>query len=233
MVTEQAAGQSEGWRFLLLRAVFSPSFHIMNHAGTVRGTVDFVSVVPVLLNITVRSIYLFQLFLIIQRGGFFVRGRQILSQATIATVWTRYHLSVVRDAFRRVFYCIVLRPRGCQGDFVISRWRGRRAGWVILLLPSVSAFLTFRCCCCAAYLPRQDFVFDLHDSMRRAKRVDELETLYSTTFKAVTDAYFKGVRSDGAVYNRKSEWPVGSCFAGLACFPFMQTLNVNTHHGGL
>lgn len=30
--------------------------------------------------------------------------------------------------------------------------------------------------------------------MRRAKRVDEVETLYNTTFKAVTDAYFKGVR---------------------------------------
>lgn len=40
----------------------------------------------------------------------------------------------------------------------------------------------------------KDFVFDLHDAMRRAKRVDELETLYNTTFKAVTDAYFKGVR---------------------------------------
>eukprot|EP00903_Cladosiphon_okamuranus_P012323 g11554.t2 len=38
----------------------------------------------------------------------------------------------------------------------------------------------------------KDFVFDLHDAMRRAKRVDELETLYNTTFKAVTDAYFKG-----------------------------------------
>lgn len=39
-------------------------------------------------------------------------------------------------------------------------------------------------------------MFDLHDSMRRAKRVDELETLYNTTFKTVTDAYFKGVRSE-------------------------------------
>ncbi|CAM9671283.1 unnamed protein product [Ascophyllum nodosum] len=38
----------------------------------------------------------------------------------------------------------------------------------------------------------KDFVFDLHDSMRRAKRVDEVQTLYNTTFKAVTDAYFKG-----------------------------------------
>lgn len=36
-------------------------------------------------------------------------------------------------------------------------------------------------------------MFDLHDSMRRAKRVDELEPLYNTTFKEVTDAYFKGV----------------------------------------
>ena len=38
-------------------------------------------------------------------------------------------------------------------------------------------------------------MFDLHDSMRRAKRVDEVQTLYNTTFKAVTDAYFKGVRT--------------------------------------
>lgn len=43
----------------------------------------------------------------------------------------------------------------------------------------------------------KDFVFDLHDAMRRAKRVDELETLYNTTFKAVTDAYFKGVSGRG------------------------------------
>lgn len=36
-------------------------------------------------------------------------------------------------------------------------------------------------------------MFDLHDSMRRAKRVGELEVLYNRTFKTVTDAYFKGV----------------------------------------
>lgn len=41
----------------------------------------------------------------------------------------------------------------------------------------------------------QNFVFDLHDSMRRARRVYELEELYNTTFKTVTDAYFKGVRT--------------------------------------
>lgn len=38
----------------------------------------------------------------------------------------------------------------------------------------------------------KDFVFDLHDSMRRAKRVHELEPLYNTEFKKLTDAYFKG-----------------------------------------
>lgn len=38
----------------------------------------------------------------------------------------------------------------------------------------------------------KDFVFDLHDSMRRAKRVHELEPLYNSEFKKLTDAYFKG-----------------------------------------
>ncbi|CAM9193479.1 unnamed protein product, partial [Phaeothamnion confervicola] len=37
----------------------------------------------------------------------------------------------------------------------------------------------------------KDFVFDLHDSMRRSQILEELETFYTDTFKTLSDAYFK------------------------------------------
>jgi len=41
--------------------------------------------------------------------------------------------------------------------------------------------------------PLQDFIFDLHDSMRRSQVLDELERLYNDTFKTLSEAYFKQV----------------------------------------
>jgi uncharacterized membrane protein len=37
----------------------------------------------------------------------------------------------------------------------------------------------------------KDFVFDLHDSMRRSQQIEELETLYTTTFKKLRYIYIK------------------------------------------
>lgn len=71
-------------------------------------------------------------------------------------------------------------------------------------------------------------MFDLHDSMRRAKRVDELEPLYNTTFKAVTDAYFKGVRlrlKGGVGDCLRVFYDRARCFAGMS-------LDQTTHFRG-
>lgn len=36
----------------------------------------------------------------------------------------------------------------------------------------------------------KDFLFDLHDAMRRSTRMDEVQRLYETKFKEITDKYF-------------------------------------------
>ncbi len=42
----------------------------------------------------------------------------------------------------------------------------------------------------------KDFLFDLHDATRRSARVDEVQRLYDTKFKEITDKYFP-----------QSQWP--------------------------
>ena len=41
----------------------------------------------------------------------------------------------------------------------------------------------------------KDFVFDLHDSMRRSQQIEELETLYTTTFKKLRYAIMQSVQA--------------------------------------
>lgn len=36
----------------------------------------------------------------------------------------------------------------------------------------------------------KDFIFDLHDAMRRSRRVDEVQKLYDCKLKEITDKYF-------------------------------------------
>jgi hypothetical protein len=48
------------------------------------------------------------------------------------------------------------------------------------------------CACFATQVDRvKDFVFDVHDSMRRSQQIEELETLYTTTFKKLRYIYTK------------------------------------------
>ena len=49
----------------------------------------------------------------------------------------------------------------------------------------------------------KDFLFDLHDAMRRSCRVDEVQKLYDTKFKEITDKYFA-----------QSPWPEVKVVAG-------------------
>jgi hypothetical protein len=50
--------------------------------------------------------------------------------------------------------------------------------------------------------PITDFLFDLHDAMRRGRRVEEVQILYDSKFKEITDKYFS-----------QSPWPDSAVIA--------------------
>ncbi len=58
----------------------------------------------------------------------------------------------------------------------------------------------------------KDFIFDLHDSMRRARRTEDVQKLYETRFKEITDKYFS-----------QSAWPDAKLIASEANYdePFL------------
>ncbi len=56
-------------------------------------------------------------------------------------------------------------------------------------------------------LPNQikDFIFDLHDATRRSRRTEEVQKLYETKFKEITDKFFN-----------QSAWPDAKLIASEA-----------------
>ena len=48
----------------------------------------------------------------------------------------------------------------------------------------------------------KDFMFDLHDAMRRSTRADEVQRLYDSKFKEITDKFFA-----------QSPWPESKAIA--------------------
>jgi translation initiation factor 3 subunit L len=51
----------------------------------------------------------------------------------------------------------------------------------------------------------KDFVFDLHDAMRRSTRIEEVQRLYDVRFKEITEKYFA-----------QSAWPDSKIIASEA-----------------
>lgn len=47
-----------------------------------------------------------------------------------------------------------------------------------------------------------DFLFDLHDAMRRSRRTEDVQNLYDNKFKEITEKYFN-----------QSAWPVPAAIA--------------------